>query len=525
MNSPVTKYLTFIGLSCVLSILLAVHAYLKRKQLLYAKAFMIMSLFSAVYIIGHAMEIISREQFDIFFWIKVQYLSIPMLGPLFLIISMQYAGLDRFLTRKFLFLLFAIPAGTVFFAWTNEWHHMMYMTTGIKTGGNTIFADFTAGPWYIIHSIYKVCCMVSSVAVLVSYWASTGARHWKQIVALIIGIVLPMTVSFLYLMGLSPNGVDPVPLTLCLTNSVYFWAIFGNKLFELAPLAKDRIFESMRDGVLVLDHEGKVIDFNKSAKAIFPILDCAIIGRMAHNVFPETNYSVIQMEASMEWTDNQLEKCYQVDPAPIYNRQKKIIGKTIVFRDITEQKAMENKLRRLAYMDGLTNIYNRGHFLELANVALAESKEKQTPFSVILFDIDHFKQINDRYGHPGGDAALLQVVDNCRQLLGEDILFGRYGGEEFVLCLPDVSLYEAGEVAEQLRQRLFTSQFETNQGLASLTASFGVSEQVAWTKSLDTLLYEADQALYASKENGRNAVHLVSGNKIIRFHNTETAFS
>jgi len=484
-----------------------------------------MSLFSAIYTLGHAMEIISKEQYAIFFWIKVEYLAIPILGPIFLIISMQYAGLDRYLTRKFLLFLFVIPVATIFFAWTNEWNHMMYASTGIKADGIIAFANFKAGPWYIINGIFTASCILSAVAVLGSYWSSTGARHWKQIVTLMIGSLLPMVLTFLYLLGYSPNSVDPVPLTLCITNLLYFWAIFSNKLFELAPLAKERVFESMREGVLVLDHSGKIVDFNKSAKAILPDLDCSVIGQLTSNIWPLTDYSITELEGSYEWFDNKNNRYYQVDPAPIYNKHKKMVGKTVIFRDITSQKEIENELKRLAYTDGLTRIYNRAYLLELGSAALSQAIREKTAFSIILFDIDHFKQINDKYGHAGGDSALLNVVESCRKILGEDALFGRYGGEEFVLCLPGYTLYEAGKVAEQLRQKFFTSQFETNRGLASLTASFGVSEKDSRTVSLDTLLYEADHALYASKDNGRNAIHLVSGQKVYPYQNTDTASS
>ncbi|MBI3762768.1 MAG: diguanylate cyclase [Chloroflexi bacterium] len=162
--------------------------------------------------------------------------------------------------------------------------------------------------------------------------------------------------------------------------------------------------------------------------------------------------------------------------------------------------------QRLATTDALTGLYNRRHFFELAGHEYERTRRYGGPFSAIMLDIDHFKRINDTYGHAAGDQVLRAVAALCRESLREVDVVGRYGGEEFALILPESDVVNAQIAAERLCQQVAQQAFATDRGPLSVTVSLGVASLDDSCVSLDGLLERADRALYAAKQAGRNQV-------------------
>jgi diguanylate cyclase (GGDEF)-like protein/PAS domain S-box-containing protein len=165
-------------------------------------------------------------------------------------------------------------------------------------------------------------------------------------------------------------------------------------------------------------------------------------------------------------------------------------------------------LERLATIDEVTGIFNRHRLFELGQREYERARRYKTPLAAILLDIDHFKKINDTYGHNTGDRVLAGMAAAIRRRLREVDLFGRYGGEEFVVLLPQTEHDPALEVAERLRGLVAGLNFDTDQGLLSVTISLGVVMMSPDIPSLATLIDRADQAMYAAKQAGRNRVKM-----------------
>ncbi len=162
-----------------------------------------------------------------------------------------------------------------------------------------------------------------------------------------------------------------------------------------------------------------------------------------------------------------------------------------------------------ALTDPLTGIYNRRGLFQMGDFELARARRMNRPFSLLMFDIDHFKKINDEYGHPAGDEILRGLAERCRHgLRGEDVLC-RYGGEEFVAFLPEANVETARHIAERLRLATIDAPFITSAGELQVSISVGVA-QANENDSLKKLIERADLALYAAKRGGRNRV-AVSG--------------
>jgi diguanylate cyclase (GGDEF)-like protein len=164
------------------------------------------------------------------------------------------------------------------------------------------------------------------------------------------------------------------------------------------------------------------------------------------------------------------------------------------------------ELERLATTDDLTGLCNRRHFLALAADALRRNAREQRPLALLIFDIDLFKSINDRFGHDAGDAVIRQVAEVCRGgMHGSDIL-ARFGGEEFVLLLPDTTGEQAAKLAEQMRQLLEATPFVVDGTDIAVTVSIGGANADAASECVGDVMKRADQALYQAKREGRNRV-------------------
>ncbi len=164
-----------------------------------------------------------------------------------------------------------------------------------------------------------------------------------------------------------------------------------------------------------------------------------------------------------------------------------------------------------AHMDSLTRIYNKGYLLEALEAEFKRAKALHTGFSLIFFDLDHFKKINDTFGHDAGDYVLKELTHLIRgsHLRPKDI-FARYGGEEFVVLLANTHVTAATDLAERIRAAIETHAFIYEGKRLPVTSSIGVSELTEGIESAQTLIKNADKALYIAKNSGRNRVVLAT---------------
>lgn len=173
---------------------------------------------------------------------------------------------------------------------------------------------------------------------------------------------------------------------------------------------------------------------------------------------------------------------------------------------VIENAKLFEKTQQLAMTDTLTGIYNRRYFYELAQKEFVRSKRYQSPLSFILIDIDHFKNVNDHFGHLAGDQILVQFVKRAQEELRQTDIFARFGGEEFIILLPETNLNDAAFVAERLRKITAEFPFLLITAQTFITISLGVTCFRFSSLSVDHLIDECDKAMYEAKQLGRNRV-------------------
>ncbi len=212
-----------------------------------------------------------------------------------------------------------------------------------------------------------------------------------------------------------------------------------------------------------------------------------------------------------------LERDKQLDKIALENAQNKqwlqniiiivaIIFVLILSAFIYRQVRTSKTLHKLANTDTLTELANRRFSFLYAEKMMSLAIREQEDFAIIIFDVDHFKQVNDKYGHAGGDIALKTLALTASEYVRNKDILGRIGGEEFLLVLPNTSAKQATVIAERIRLAIANKMLTINEQQTNITASFGVAELSATRASFNQLFYDADIALYQAKEKGRNQV-------------------
>ena len=175
--------------------------------------------------------------------------------------------------------------------------------------------------------------------------------------------------------------------------------------------------------------------------------------------------------------------------------------------DVTDRKALEEELIRQAHIDYLTGVNNRRYFMERAELELRRANRCGNKLSIFMLDIDHFKMINDRYGHKVGDLVLKMLAEVCQSALRDIDVLARMGGEEFAVLLPETESSLAIEVARRLQDSINKASLPLEGDLAiKIQVSIGVASMTSPHDNMDILLHRADTALYEAKNTGRNRI-------------------
>jgi diguanylate cyclase (GGDEF)-like protein/PAS domain S-box-containing protein len=298
----------------------------------------------------------------------------------------------------------------------------------------------------------------------------------------------------------------------------------------------DRILENIKrvlecDSANILWVEGSnvriVRTMSPHAGALFNIARMPVLEQVARSAAPLVLSDVREHPAWSLLTQTEWIRSYMAAPVIVQDELVCIISLNSAtpglynashldrLRAFADQVAIAVKNARLyaqvaelATVDTLTGLYNRRHFIELANREILRARRYAEPLSVVMFDLDHYKRINDRHGHQAGDRVLVEIASLCRaNLRGTDIAC-RYGGDEITILLPSTCLEQAMQFAERLRGLIESARIPNGKKPLKITASIGVATFQAESNTLETLLGDADRALYQAKQ-GRNRIKAV----------------
>lgn len=246
--------------------------------------FSLLMLSGAIYSMFYALEISSSEQIFVDIFYKIQYAGIPFIPAFFILFSISYTRKAEVHEISTLFPVLIVPVITALLAFTNDFHSLFISNGFINTDGAFPVFMFETGLWYWVHQAYSVIAIFSGIVLLFRMWIFAAPAFRSQIGIILSGSLIPFVIYVFYISGVFPGGIDPNPFSFAFTGVFIFAGISRFRLFRLAPMARNMLFDNIPDGVVIIDKYFRLVDCNKSAATMFGI-DNVDIGKPAGAVF------------------------------------------------------------------------------------------------------------------------------------------------------------------------------------------------------------------------------------------------
>lgn len=341
-------------------------------------------------------------------------------------------------------------------------------------------------------------------------------------------------------------------LGILLSDLCFVIAIYRYGMLDILSLAQRDIIDHMTTGVIVVDENDKVLEVNRGASPLVQVVQgetfemerflapLQVRGEVYEFLYRYNNHpqEKMQMEFSMQ---DPVGRHISIQISPVLDNRKTLLGRIITFHDVSELRKLvvemnrknealhernlelitiqeelfrvNQKLEQMAVTDGLTGCFNRRYLMQQLEHEVLLNMRYQIPFSIFLFDIDHFKQINDKYGHLVGDEVIRSTANIVRSMLRRTDILARYGGEEFTVYLPHTNREQSELLAEKIMQAVGENRVDAGSEKVHVTISMGVlsesSEDLRFNdpkEYLREVFSSADSALYKAKNEGRNRV-------------------
>lgn len=487
-----------------------------------------MMLAMSIWLFDCLMVCMSQNRAQAHYWSELRYFSLTTMLAFFLAFAIQYTDHKQWLKKPFLIFFFSIPFVTQIVIMTNSSHHLFFSEDKYSIQGLLMGLDsIHLGILYWVHTIYSYSIAIMGLGLIISKSIRNYNVYHRQMLPLVLSAIPPLITSVIDAFMLISGIRQPLsPLGFTLMGIFFATAIFHNRMSGIIPMARDNVIESMCDAMIVLDENETIIDINSSALQLLRAESSEIMGKIITELSHPWNELTTKNKGGL-FTQPEIilniagrEHYFDLRISPMKSPHKYYAGRIIILRDITSRKQAENQLQNMllelkalqeelqeqAVRDPLTDLYNRRYLEEIVLEKLSEASQEIYPISVAIMDIDHFKEINDTYGHEAGDVVQKHVANILKKhSRAKDLVF-RYGGDEFLILLPATSSQTAYQYAERLRARFEDSCVEYGGEKIAVTMSIGIAAFFTGKEKPAQVLINADDALYQAKADGRNCV-------------------
>ena len=419
---------------------------LRHKKLPGAMALAFLTAALAIFAGGYILELLNATLAGKIFWAKVQYLGIVNISVGWLVFALHYTGQGRshVLADKKLAWLMLLPAFTLAFTWTNEWHGLIWAEINLLASDKLLVLDVSYGPWFWVHSAYSYLLILGGTILILRMLRRRSKIYQGQAFALLLAVITPWVTNILHLAGIQiiPH-LDLTPFAFSISGGTFAWALFRYNLLKIVPVARRAIVEGMTDGIIVLDPQNYVVDINPTALEIIDLKPNQAIGKPAHQVFSAyshlvdrfLNVTYVQTEIEIEGREGQA--VFDLHISPLLDNKAQNIGRLVMLHDITKRIQTEQELHQ-AKEDAETANQAKTDFLARM------SHELRTPLNVIIGYAELIEEELETEGQMGLMTDTQNIQSAAYQLLGliNDVL--------------DFSKIEAGRMELVLKEFMVT---------------------------------------------------------------------
>ncbi len=494
------------------------------------------------------------------FYLSASYAGLSLLGLGWFVFVLFLTGQSYYIHKGRLFIL-SIPAvlSVICVIWNP---HGLFLSIQAQ---NMPSEQLREGPLYWVMIIQLIAYSVASYIILLFKLKrkDESLRQRKMAKTALNSLFLLsffafadlfINVSYVYHFS---RYIPLISVGMACSATYIVYAISRNRVFDIIQIVQRDVMNTMSMGIIVLDENNTVIEVNKVIKPFIRVklgdvfTPSAVVGQFKSEATKQLlDFFEAQAEHPLERLEIELQlelnhiRHVIMQSAPILNQKKRIVGRVLTFQNVTELRMLleetniqnellqernqellivqdelfqaNKKLEYMAITDGLTGCFNRRYLLQQLEEEIVTNVRHQIPFSIFIFDLDHFKQINDKHGHLVGDEVLCSTVEAVRSKLRLTDVLARFGGEEFTVYLPHTNREQADLIAEQVKIAVEHNSVPTGAGdsTVSVTISMGTitvdrfdMTNLTYPKAyLKGLMAQADAALYEAKYNGRNQI-------------------
>ncbi len=339
--------------SGVITLLLCINIFRRYEIVVRWFGFMVLSL--AVWALSYGFELATTNLREMLFWINFEYVGVSFLPACWFFFIVKFSGKDEWITKRNLSLVLIVPLITLLLVWTNSYHHLHYTSVSVDTSGPFPLLNIERGPWYFFHTAYFYTMFLWGILLLVDKFRKADRVFKKQNLIILISAFIPWVANILYFFGLRPLGhIDVTPFAFISTVLLLSIGLVRFRLLDIIPIARERVLEAMKEGLVVADNKDRIIDLNSEIRGILSIGEPSLIGKELSYILPSQPelYERIKSRTGglmqIEIMKNDLPVYLEVTLSPLYEERETYSGIIILFRDITHRVNTEKQVRMQA---------------------------------------------------------------------------------------------------------------------------------------------------------------------------------
>ena len=417
---------------------------------------------------------------------------------------MVYTREENKIFNKMRYINFIFAIICVILIFTNNHHHIMRVSVELKELSSILVLKVNQTLFGKIAVTLNTLMNLIAMIKLWVFMRTTSKNTRKQVMLLLIGFLIPIIYTYSKSALFNIIGVEiPTPLSFLIGIIIMLIGMYRYDFMSISPIAREWVIDEINVGMIFTNESGEIVDINNFIKTNFSV---------------DTNELSTKIKSCDEWykaitenNDTELEYVNDDENTSVFlikvhslSKNKKHIGTISLLTDITIEKQYQNELIELAEKDSMTQLLNRSTFESKVNSLLVSNTASDELCALIIIDIDHFKQINDQYGHQTGDKVIKDIVNIIRNHFRTDDLVGRLGGDEFMVFISNCSKKQINKIINRIQNSIKNYPFESEGIMFSVTLSIGISIPHSDSAKFSDIYKEADTALYEVKENGRN---------------------